>query len=193
MHPEDLCLVGYVGQPKSLKGEVKAYFEAFLFDHIHELKGKMSYLLIHSKEGYLPYFIENLQILSDGFVTIKFEDINTREQAMQLQKKDIYLEIDKLPDHVLAQEEDLGWEAIIGFTLIDATNQQVLGTIDDVYYLPEHELASFFFQGHEILLPLHDDLIESIDEAAKTISVSIPDGLLNVYLATDTEEDKDTD
>lgn len=195
MKPEDLIPVGYIGQPKSLKGDVKAYFEAFLFDNLQELEDKLAYLLVQTKEGCLPYFVEHIQPVSenDGQVIIKFEDINSREAALALQNKALYMEVGKLPDDFLPEQDEFEWEFIIGFTLTNAATGQTLGTVEDVFALPEHELAQVFYQNREILIPLHDDLVEDIDEEQKTISIHLPEGLLEVYLQSNTSEEKDTD
>lgn len=194
MKPDDLIPVGYIGQPKSLKGEVKAYFEAFFFDHLQELKGKLPYLLVQTKADCLPYFIENIAPTSDyGQVIIKFEDVNSREDALSLLNKELFAESSKLPPHIAPVDDELEWEFVIGFLLTDANTNKEIGTIEDVYAMPEHDVAQVFYQNCEILIPLHDDLIEAVDEDLKTISVFIPDGLLDVYLQTNWAEEKDTD
>ncbi|OWY25175.1 16S rRNA processing protein RimM [Sphingobacteriales bacterium UPWRP_1] len=195
MKPEDLIPVGYIGQPKSFKGDVKAYFEAFLFDHLQELKDKLPYLLVQTKEGCLPYFVEHIQPVSgnNGLVIIKFEDINSREEALALQNKALFMETNKLPDDFLPEQEEFEWEFIIGFTLTNAATGQTIGMVEDVFALPEHELAQVYYQNCEILIPLHEDLVEAIDEEQKTISLHLPEGLLEVYLQTNAAEEKDTD
>jgi ribosomal 30S subunit maturation factor RimM len=52
--------------------------------------------------------------------------------------------------------------------------------IDVVREFPEQEMAVIFRNNKEILVPLHADLIVKVDHEKNTVTVSIPDGLLEL-------------
>ncbi len=97
MQLEDLYQVGYIYQPKSLKGELKAFFEAFFLSYLQESKTKLPYLIIQTKQGFLPFFVEKVQVQKDGNVLIKFEDINSLEAAISLQNTELFFDKSKIP------------------------------------------------------------------------------------------------
>ncbi|QQS27519.1 MAG: hypothetical protein IPM47_11460 [Sphingobacteriales bacterium] len=195
MQSENLYQVGYLTQAKSLKGELKAFFEAFFLDFLQKSKSKLNYLIVETKQGYLPYFIEKIQLQNDGNVLVKFEEINNLEAALPLQHSPVFYEKAKLEGFVSdeLEDEEEGWDFLLGFTLIDASSNQTLAIIEDIYYLPAHELAQITYQNKEILIPLHEDLITEIDERAKSISINLPEGLVESQMSSEIEEDKDTD
>ncbi len=196
MQLEDLYQVGYIYQPKSLKGELKAFFEAFFLSYLQESKTKLPYLIIQTKQGFLPFFVEKVQVQKDGNVLIKFEDINSLEAAISLQNTELFFDKSKIPDSFFSdeeEEEEEDWDFLLGFTLIDASTNQAIATIEDIYYLPAHELAQITIQNKEVLIPLHEDLIADIDEDEQTITFNLPEGLIDAQLHTHKDEDKDVD
>jgi len=77
-----------------------------------------------------------------------------------------------------ARQSPLLW---IGFRVIDGKNGD-LGTIEDVMQTGSQWLAKVIYQNTEVLIPLIDQTIESLDIKTKTINMNLPDGLLEVYV-----------
>ena len=82
----------------------------------------------------------------------------------------------------LAQEEDGGasWAEIIGFKVIDEATGNTVGTIQAVDDSTINVLFTIATPQGEVLLPASDDLICAFDRQAKTITMTIPDGLLSL-------------
>ncbi len=57
-----------------------------------------------------------------------------------------------------------------------------LGPIIRIEEYPQQEIAVCIFNEKEVMIPLNPDFIESIDDVQKSILVSLPDGLIDVYL-----------
>jgi 16S rRNA processing protein RimM len=38
------------------------------------------------------------------------------------------------------------------------------------------------FQGKEVLIPVHQDIVKNLDREQKKVSTRLPEGLLDVYL-----------
>ena len=61
-------------------------------------------------------------------------------------------------------------------------NGQSVGVCTDVLEYPHQSLFQIDHQGVEVLLPIVDELIRRVDREARRIVVSLPEGLLDVYL-----------
>nr|MCE2704432.1 16S rRNA processing protein RimM [Terrimonas sp.] len=58
-----------------------------------------------------------------------------------------------------------------------------IGLITEVIEQPQQLVCKVFIQEQEVLIPLHEDTLLSIDHAAKKVIVQLPDGLLDIYLS----------
>ncbi|MDE1191497.1 MAG: hypothetical protein PW786_05105 [Arachidicoccus sp.] len=57
-----------------------------------------------------------------------------------------------------------------------------LGKVEEVIEQPHQILLKIFFQNKEVLIPLHEETLNSIDRKNKKIYLTLPDGLLDIYL-----------
>ena len=74
----------------------------------------------------------------------------------------------------------LSWHALTGMTLVDATSGAAVGTIDEVDDTTVNLLFSVRrAEGDTVYVPAHEDLITDIDTAARTVTMTIPEGLLD--------------
>lgn len=128
------------------------------------------------KDVMLPYFIEAARIKNEQEIYIKLEGINAKESAQKLVQKQLWL-----------KEEDFhkyaGKKApisLLGFHVID--NGTDLGEITEVIEQPHQLLCRIEKEGKEILIPLHEDTLQKMDNKKKQVHVNLPDGLLDIYL-----------
>ena len=164
----DLIEIGWTGKAHGLKGEIKLRIQEF---YEEDLLGAKSMLI---GDPAIPYFLESLR--AGGSIIAKFENLDSREQVSLLSNKPIWL----LASQVVAtnEGEDLTpWDPIIGFT-IKAEGYPELGPITGIMDMPEHHLAELTHEGKSILVPLHEDLVLSLDEKAETMTMVLPEGLL---------------
>jgi len=69
--------------------------------------------------------------------------------------------------------------ALEGFTLTD-TNTGLSGIIDDLIQNPGQVIAVAVIEGRRVYIPLHPDLIVSVDRRHKTITMTLPEGLVSL-------------
>lgn len=174
--------VGKVVQTKGLSGEIKIACENFFLDYLSV--NPLPHIYISEGKNTLPYFVQQQsQLDSKQNLTIKLEDVDTKEQAERLRACDLFFDKDKLDTffHSLDIEEytEQTWDFLIGYTLID-TDDKTIGIVTDVFYLNQHQLAAVDYAGKEVLIPLHEDIVELLDEDAKIIVMDLPDGLLDL-------------
>ena len=55
-----------------------------------------------------------------------------------------------------------------------------IGIIEEIIEYPQQEMAAIKFQEKEVLIPLNEQLILTIDAENKVIEMDLPDGLLEL-------------
>ena len=109
---------------------------------------------------------------------IKFEDVDTEDDADQLLKCELYLPLAALPK---LEGNKFYYHEIIDFTVVDASFG-IVGTITGVNDNTSQPLLEIDRDGIEILIPINDAIIKKVDREAKTIHIEAPDGLIDLYL-----------
>jgi 16S rRNA processing protein RimM len=140
------------------------------------LKGLKTIFIEERKESFIPWFIENTKIKNDEEIYLKLEGINIREQAIKLAQKEVWIpEVDfKKFSAKTSPINLLGYEIVEG--------EQVLGKILEVIEQPHQILCRIEIKGKEALIPLHEETIKKIDKKNQQVIVSLPPGLLEIYL-----------
>lgn len=124
----------------------------------------------------VPFFIETLLHQNNDLITLKFDFINTPEQAARLCGLNILIERKKSAASKAFQPHD-----IIGFHVIDAEHGDI-GTISGLLEMPQQILFQIDNKGTEILIPANEQFIKKIDHKNKKVEISAPEGLINLYL-----------
>ena len=76
------------------------------------------------------------------------------------------------------EEAPLPFSHLLNYT-IQAAGYPMLGPIEEIIDLPEHYLAQVKYQGKEVLIPLHEDLILENKAPTKVLVMDLPEGLLD--------------
>ncbi|RYF99071.1 MAG: 16S rRNA processing protein RimM [Chitinophagaceae bacterium] len=140
------------------------------------LKGLQALFMEEKKQSFIPWFIETTKIKSEEEVYLKLEGIDTREAAMKLTQKEIWI---PEPDFKkLAAKTAPG--SILGYTVIN--DNEPLSEILEVIEQPHQLLCRLEMNKKEVLIPLNEQTIQKIDHRKKQVSVTLPDGLLEIYL-----------
>jgi 16S rRNA processing protein RimM len=140
------------------------------------LKGLQAIFIEEKKNSFLPWFIEATKIKSDNEVYIKLEGINTREAAIKLSQKMVWL---AEADHKKFASKNSP-SSLLGYMIIN--NNEPLGKILELIEQPHQLLCRLEIKGKEVLIPLHDDSLQKVDHKKKEVIVELPDGLLEIYL-----------
>ena len=121
----------------------------------------------------VPVFIEEYRFKTDSNALMKFEGIDTQERARELTGCEVYF-----PHELADSDEDtISWAAIVGFDITDADSSRTIGRIAAV----DDSTINILFELEDgRLIPASEDLITAIDQQARTITMRLPDGLLNL-------------
>ena len=55
------------------------------------------------------------------------------------------------------------------------------GNVIEVIEQPHQLMLTILYQGQEAYIPLHEESLKGVDHAKKTVTVLLPDGLLDLY------------
>lgn len=166
----DVYRIGTLGKPHGVKGEIAFSFEDDVFD-----REEADCLFIMIDGLLVPFFIEEYRFSSDVMALMKFEGIDSLEQAMALTGCEVYYPRDHEDDDDTVSKAELN-----GFKLIDAASERVVGTIQALDDSTANLLFVVSTDRGELLIPASHELIKKIDKHQQTITVEIPAGLLEI-------------
>lgn len=165
---EDVYKIGRIGKAHGVKGEVTFLFDDDVFDRVDA-----EYLILEVDGILVPFFMEEYRFRSDNTALVKFEDVNTQERARELTNSDVYF----LRSQADADDEELTYTFLVGFSIIDDATGKTVGTIADI----DDSTINILFQlADGTLIPANDDLITDIDKDKKTITIALPKGILDL-------------
>ncbi len=162
---QDLTVIGAVQKTHGIMGEMTCSFDSDIdFETI-------DFVVLNVDGIFVPFFVDSYRGKKSGTMILKFEGINSEEDAKTFIGLDIYLPCSLLPD----EEQNLTYSYFIGFTVEDK-NLGIVGEIDDVDDATENVL---FVLGDK-LIPVVTDFIEEIDHDRKILYTHLPEGLLEL-------------
>jgi 16S rRNA processing protein RimM len=165
---EEVYKIGRIGKAHGVKGEVTFNFDDDIFDRVDA-----EYLILEIDGILVPFFMEEYRFRSDCTALVKFEDINTQDRARELINCDVYFPRDLADD----DEENLSLAVLVGFDIIDANTGKNVGTIASI----DDSTANILFELEDgTLIPASDELITNIDKEKKTITIALPEGILDL-------------
>jgi 16S rRNA processing protein RimM len=139
------------------------------------LKGLEVLFVEDKKDAFLPYFLLSSRIKSDTEVYLQLEGITSKEAAQKLVQKEIWLEEADFQAHT-AHHSPL---SLLGFDLYN--EEENLGPILEVIEQPHQVLCRILYNGKDALIPLHEETLDKIDRRLRSVHLSLPDGLLDIY------------
>lgn len=163
---EEVYKIGRLGKSHGVKGEVSLLFDDDVFDRVDA-----DYLVLDIDGILVPFFMEEYRFRSDSVCLVKFCGIDTQQRASELTGCDVYF------PRALADASDDGPSlvSLVGFELADADSGKSVGRIAAI----DDTTANILFELEDgRLIPANDDLVSDIDMQRRTITMTLPDGLL---------------
>ncbi|WP_299260520.1 ribosome maturation factor RimM [uncultured Aquimarina sp.] len=174
MKKEDCFYLGKIVSKFSFKGELLIKLDT----DEPESYVKMESVFINYNKNLVPFFIEKSSLHKSDLLRVKFEDVDSEEDADDLMKAEIYLPIDLLPK---LDGDKFYFHEVIGFKIIDSTFGEV-GVIKHINDTTSQALFEIDRDGIEILIPMNDEFIDKVDRETNTVFVNTPEGLIDLYL-----------
>lgn len=137
-------------------------------------KGVEALFVEDAKDSFLPYFISAARSKSDTETYIQLEQVTSRELAVKFARKDVWLNSEDFKK-LAAKSAPISF---LGYDVVDGKKN--IGEIIEIIEMPHQVLCKVNMNGLEKLIPLHEQTLERIDNKAKKIYVTLPDGLLEI-------------
>jgi 16S rRNA processing protein RimM len=168
----DSCFkIGFIIKTHGLKGEVTLSLDD---DGPADLPDGTS-IFVEKDKRLIPYFIQSFSHHGTK-AFVKFEDVDTIEEAEKIVKRAVYLEKSARPKSGRGEFYN---DEVIGFKVLDE-NGELLGTITEIIQAGPNRLIAMDHNGKEVLIPVNGPFITSINKTKKTVSVNLPEGFLDI-------------
>ena len=179
---DDVYKIGRIGKPHGIKGELTMMVEDDVFDRV---EGEYLILLI---DGILvPFFIEDYRFRSEQSALVKFCDIDTQERASELTGCDVFF------PRSLSDSDDTDtptWQEAIGYQVADDNSGKTLGTIS---YIDTSTANTLIELDNGMLIPAAYEIIKDINTEQRLITMSLPEGLMEIWQQDNTNDDQRDD
>ena len=174
MQKEDCFYLGKIVSKYSFKGEVLVKVDADEPD----LYENMESVFVSLGNNLVPFFIKKCQLHKSSLLRIRFEEVLNESDADKVMGSKLYLPLKFLPK---LTGNKFYYHEIIGFSLEDNLHGNI-GIITNVNDTTSQALFEAEKDGKQLLIPITDDIITKIDREKKTIFVTTPEGLVDLYL-----------
>lgn len=173
-----LIKIGTVQKTHGLKGELTCDIQITPDDF-----DEVNVLFIKQKNDSVPYFISKYSY-NQNKLTVLFEEIKTVDNAKQLLNAEVWVEA-----KYVTEDEYIWVDQIMGYDIIDVTKGKI-GIVENFYKIPNNDLLATEINGKEVLIPANTYIVKEINDKSKTITVDLPEGLIEIYLTELTDEEK---
>jgi 16S rRNA processing protein RimM len=174
MNREDFFYLGKIVKPFGSKGHLAVFLDV---DDPNRYK-KLESVFVGIGHDRVPFFVDSFEIQPDNRVVIKFEDVNSLDDASIFRGRELFLPVSLLPP---LRGKKFYYHEIVDFTVIDR-DYGPIGTVQSVIELPTQSLLQIRNGDKEILVPVTDETINRLDRRKKEIHIIAPEGLIDIYL-----------
>lgn len=175
MRKQDCFYLGKIAKKFSFKGELLIYLDTDEPEMYYEMES----VFVERNKNLVPFFIEKSSPHKGDFLRVKFEDINSEEEADEMLGSEVYLPLSMLPK---LEGNKFYYHEIVGFTVLDKRLGDI-GKIVSVNDSGAQPLFEIDKEGTEILVPMIDEFIVEVNRSNKTITLNTPVGLVDLYLS----------
>jgi 16S rRNA processing protein RimM len=174
MRKKDCFYLGKIAKKFSFKSEVLLYLDT----DEPELYENLESVLVEMNKNLIPFFIENSSLHKNDFLRVKFEEVDSEEEADSIIGCEIYLPLTMLPK---LEGNKFYFHEVIGFKVEDK-RLGIVGEIVSINDTTAQPLFEVLNNGVEILIPMIDHFLLEIDRKNKKVVMDLPEGLIEMYL-----------
>ena len=172
MLPEDFYYLGKITKVFGLKGEVVVCLDTDEPEKYHQME---SVFLLIGEEP-VPFLVESVKMKNRSQLIVKFRDMDPEEAGSYVDTV-LCLPLSSLPP---LEGNKFYYHEIIGFQMTDEKAGPI-GVCEEVLEYPHQALFRVVSGEREVLVPIVDAFIRQVDRISRTIHLSLPEGLLEIY------------
>lgn len=178
MNLDECFYLGYTSKVHGKNGEITIKLDVDFFEECKKLES-VFIQLNKTDTSLIPFFISQSHFQNNGTLRVKFDDVDGIANAKPLIGKSVYMlsaATPKLTGNQFYHHE------VTDFKIVD-TNFGEVGELQQILNFPKQAIFEVLHPtGKEILIPVAQDIIDNVDRVTKTITVTSPDGLIELYL-----------
>jgi 16S rRNA processing protein RimM len=178
MTKEELFYFGYVAGKHGLGNAVKVKADVDDLNHYKNIQA----IVAEVNKSLVPFPVSEIRIISKSDLIISIAE---GFEASAMLGASLYLPLQQLPK---LNNKQFYYHEVVGYSVIDEYKGDI-GKIATVLEFPHQQIFSIMKNRTEILIPIIDEFIVEVDKKNKTIRVKAPDGLIDLYLNPDNEEE----
>lgn len=167
MTEADVYRIGRIGKPHGVTGEMTFVFTDDIFD-----RSDTDYLLLRVDGLLVPFFIEQYRFRSDTTALLSLEGVDSFDRARELTNCDVFF-----PRAQATGDEGPTPASIVGYTIV-GDDGKVVGEVTSVDDTTANTLL--VVDDGRLLIPVADEYVKDIDTARRRITMTLPDGLLEL-------------
>lgn len=171
----DNCFsLGKITKTVGYKGELNLYLDTDSPENYYNIES----VLIDIRGELIPFIIEQRKAKNRFNISIKLQNVEDDEVG-DFVNSEVYLPMSLLPK---LDGNKFYFHEVIGFQVVDE-NHGTVGKIDGFYEnITQPLMIIIGKENKEILIPVIDNFIKLVDRENKTIEISVPEGLIELYL-----------
>ncbi len=116
----------------------------------------------------VPFFFESLKPKGNNKAIAHITDVDNLEDAEEIVGRAVFADY---------FEEEETEDDFTGWTVFDGKCK--IGVVTGLEPIPGNPCLDVDVNGSEVLIPLHEDFVVSIDEKSKTLVLNLPEGLVS--------------
>ncbi|MDA8605779.1 ribosome maturation factor RimM [Flavobacteriales bacterium] len=187
MNIDDCFLLGKITKPHGYKGDVILYIDA----DQPELYRELDCIWLEIGGRLVPHFLDETKTHSSSQkLIVHLEGVDDENSAKSLGGSNVFLPTKYLPE---LGEDQFYLHEVEGWRVADAESEITVGTIAKVLDYAMYPILEVHSDGNEVLVPLPPEIDIRVDRAEQQLFVTIPEGLLDVYLGTSLDSDDAND
>lgn len=180
--PANLTTIGKVVATHGFRG-IWIVKSSFPLDRLINRK-ELIWIVKDSK--LVPFSISEIKQQKAGFYYLKSESINEASQAKEWVGCELRL---SAPSNLEQMSLRAAFLYFKGWEVVNHEDQSFIGKITDIIESENNPLLVIDYLGHEVLCPIHEEIIKKYSAEHKNVYVTLPEGLLDVYLDTNPVQD----
>ena len=160
---------GKISKPNGLKGDVNMILDPLSGQSINV--GHPLFIKIDGQR--VPFYIEDCEVISKDQAIVKFEFINSIEEAREICGSDVFLDQQTI---TTSNEPVSDFQHLVGHTAHDLQ----LGLLGPIIEFVPGDMNPVFivdYNGRELIIPAADEIIQHIYSEEQSVHFNLPEGL----------------
>lgn len=179
IRPDEISEIGKTGKPHGVSGEINIAVDPDSDAYLEDL----SCVVLDMDGIFVPFYFDSLRARGESAYLVRFEGVTDDVRAREFSLKKVYALNSELPVPEEPDPDADGFFAsdFIGFKVLNPEGE-LLGEITDIDDSTDNVLFIVRRSDPEEIfyIPVADEFITDIDLAGRTLTMDLPEGLLEI-------------